>query len=56
MAHDVFISYSSKDKPIADGITANLEAAGLRCWIAPATSALAMTFQQRWPMRLLPAR
>ena len=35
MAHDVFISYSSKDKPIADGICANLEAAGLRCWIAP---------------------
>jgi hypothetical protein len=35
MAHDVFISYSSKDKPIADGICANLEAAGMRCWIAP---------------------
>ena len=35
MAHDVFISHSSKDKPIADGICANLEAAGLRCWIAP---------------------
>ena len=35
MAHDIFISYSSKDKPIADGICANLEAAGLRCWIAP---------------------
>lgn len=35
MAHDIFISYSSKDKPIADGICANLEAAGLRCWVAP---------------------
>ena len=35
MAHDVFISYSSKDKPIADAVCANLEAAGLRCWIAP---------------------
>jgi len=35
MAHDVFISYSSKDKPIADAICANLEAAGIRCWIAP---------------------
>jgi WD40 repeat protein len=35
VAHDVFISHSSKDKPIADGICANLEAAGLRCWIAP---------------------
>lgn len=35
VSHDVFISYSSHDKPIADGICANLEAAGLRCWIAP---------------------
>jgi hypothetical protein len=35
MSHDVFISYSSKDKPIADGVCANLEAAGVRCWIAP---------------------
>ena len=35
MAHDVFISYSTRDKPIADGICANLEAAGARCWIAP---------------------
>ena len=35
MTHDVFISYSSKDKPIADAICAHLEAAGIRCWIAP---------------------
>jgi hypothetical protein len=35
MAHDVFISYSSKDKPIADAICAHLEGAGVRCWIAP---------------------
>jgi hypothetical protein len=35
MAHEVFISYSHKDKPIADGICANLEVAGVRCWIAP---------------------
>lgn len=35
MTHDVFISYSSKDKPIADGICARMEADGLRCWIAP---------------------
>ncbi|HAH65240.1 MAG TPA: toll/interleukin-1 receptor domain-containing protein, partial [Rhizobiales bacterium] len=32
---DVFISYSSKDKPIADAVCAGLEANGLRCWIAP---------------------
>jgi WD40 repeat protein len=35
MAHDVFISYSSKDKPIADAVCANMEAAAIRCWIAP---------------------
>ncbi len=35
MAHNVFISYSSIDKPIADGICAHLESAGLRCWVAP---------------------
>jgi alpha-tubulin suppressor-like RCC1 family protein len=35
MAHDVFISYSNKDKHVADGICVNLEAAGVRCWIAP---------------------
>ena len=35
MAHDVFISYSYKDKAIADAICANLEYAGVRCWIAP---------------------
>jgi hypothetical protein len=35
MAHDVFISYSHNDKPIADAICTNLEVAGIRCWIAP---------------------
>ena len=35
MAHDVFISYSSRDKPIADAVCANLEAVGVRCWFAP---------------------
>jgi hypothetical protein len=35
MAHDVFISYSSKDKTIADAVCAKLEARGIRCWIAP---------------------
>jgi hypothetical protein len=32
---DVFISYSSVDKAIADDVCAALEAAGIRCWIAP---------------------
>jgi TIR domain len=35
VAHDVFISYSSKDKPVADAVCARLEAASVRCWIAP---------------------
>jgi hypothetical protein len=35
MPHDVFISYSSKDKPMADAICATLEAKRIRCWIAP---------------------
>jgi TIR domain len=35
MAHDVFISYSSKDKPVADATCATLESKGIRCWMAP---------------------
>lgn len=35
MAHDAFISYSSVDKLAADAACATLEAAGIRCWIAP---------------------
>jgi hypothetical protein len=35
MAHDVFISHSSKDKVMADAICAGLESRGIRCWIAP---------------------
>lgn len=35
MAHDVFISYSSKNKAIADAVCAGLEAKKIRCWIAP---------------------
>jgi hypothetical protein len=35
VASKVFISHSSKDKPIADAICNHLESAGIRCWIAP---------------------
>ena len=35
MAHDVFISYSRHDKPMADAVCAGLEASKIRCWIAP---------------------
>jgi hypothetical protein len=35
MIHDVFISYSSHDKAIADAICSKLENNNIRCWIAP---------------------
>jgi hypothetical protein len=35
MPHDVFISYSAKDKGAAELICARLESAGIRCWMAP---------------------
>ena len=35
MAHDVFITYSKFDKPVADATVATLEQHGIRVWIAP---------------------
>ncbi|MRR21614.1 TIR domain-containing protein [bacterium] len=35
MAHDLFISYSHKDKNAADAVCAKMEENGIRCWIAP---------------------
>jgi hypothetical protein len=35
LAHDVFISYSTKDKTIADAVCAKLEENKIRAWIAP---------------------
>src|ERR1700730_16622391 len=35
MAHDVFISHSTKDKAISDAVCAALESARIRCWMAP---------------------
>jgi predicted ATPase len=45
MAQDVFISYSHKDKPVAEVLCAALENAGTRCWIAPRDIAPGMD----WP-------
>jgi hypothetical protein len=45
MAHDVFISYSTQDKPVADAVCAALEANDIRCWIAPRDVMLGMD----WP-------
>jgi dienelactone hydrolase len=35
MAHDVFISYSNKDKNAADATCSIMEKNGIRCWMAP---------------------
>jgi len=35
MDHDVFVSYSTKDKAVADAVVASLEKNGIRCWYAP---------------------
>ena len=35
MAHDVFITYSSKDRATGDAVCSALEARGIDCWIAP---------------------
>lgn len=35
MSHDVFISYATNDKPIADAACVAFETNGVRCWIAP---------------------
>ncbi len=35
MSHDVFLSYSSRNKTVADAVCAGLEAEKIRCWIAP---------------------
>ena len=35
MAHEVIISHSAQDKPVADAVCAGLEGHGIRCWIAP---------------------
>ena len=35
MPHDVYISYSNKDKLKADKVVTGLEKRGIKCWIAP---------------------
>lgn len=44
--HDVFISYSTLDKPTADAVCHGLEAEGVRCWIAPRDVTPGMDWQQ----------
>jgi len=35
MAHDVFISHSTNNRPVANAVCAALERDAIRCWIAP---------------------
>ncbi len=35
MSHEVFISYCSEDKNVADAVCTGIEAGKVRCWIAP---------------------
>lgn len=35
MVHDVFVSYSTKDKTITDTIVASMEQNQIRCWYTP---------------------
>jgi len=51
MAHDVFISYSSRDKTVADTMCATLEGRKIRCWIAPRD----IPVGQPWPAALVEA-
>jgi len=44
--HDVIISYSTIDKPIADAVCAGLESRGIRCWIAPRDILAGMNYQE----------
>ena len=46
MAHDLFISYSTQDKAIADRLVHELEGKGVRCWIAPRDVAYGADWQQ----------
>jgi hypothetical protein len=44
--HDIFVSYSSEDKPIADAICNHLESRHIRCWVAPRDILPGMNYQE----------
>jgi len=44
MAHDVFISYASENKVMADAVCGTLESRSIRCWIAPRDVTPGMTY------------
>lgn len=47
MKHDVFISYSSKNKDVADELCQKLEAQHFQCWIAPRNIPPAETYAKQ---------
>jgi len=56
MPHDIFISYSSHDKAVADATCAALEAQRLRCWIAPRDVLPGTEYGEALSMRLVYAK
>jgi tetratricopeptide (TPR) repeat protein len=46
MAYDVFISYASRDKVLADAVCARLETRHIRCWIAPRDVTAGMSYAE----------
>lgn len=51
MAHDVFISYTTANKAVADAVCHHLEQARIRCWIAPRD----IIPGESWPKAIPPA-
>lgn len=47
MSHDIFISYSTKDTEIAEGVCKALEDNGLKCWIAPRNISHGVSFPKQ---------
>jgi TIR domain/Pentapeptide repeats (8 copies) len=45
--HSCFISYSSKDTPLAERLYADLQAIGVRCWFAPEDMKIGDKFRSR---------
>ncbi|MCL2523776.1 MAG: toll/interleukin-1 receptor domain-containing protein [Betaproteobacteria bacterium] len=46
MTHDIFVSYSTRDKLFADALVHRLEKAGYRCWYAPRDIAAGVAWPQ----------
>lgn len=47
MKYDVFISYSSKDKEVADFLCKKIEEQDLKCWIAPRNETAGMSYARQ---------